>query len=467
MMSKDPPAPFTPEALLLNISDKADRLSMEALYTVLQGEIWSFKEHVRSCQQAFDIHTLYNVLLLLLPPPSRDGGRRDIQSLEQLEELVGSGQWGGKDIVRITAGHKASDLPSYVSWFASYVRYLGSLKEAFDTKIVQPLCENLYVNDDPPPLGTSPSGGGEGHATASVAHTAKQLFALRRKWALLLKGGTIDEQDFSHQSLLFLQGFANIRPFARILRLVPDLFHKSLAAAGLTQRWVELHADRHGSQPVSSDPSPVRKGYDTGMAVGSLELRPGSPQYQHVHGGGWPRSKAGSANGRDTGTKATIQGQKKLQEARGELMSLLWREERSGTLEAEIWKVNQRISGLQTRGEEKERELGALEHQLGKGNRRTPVTRHQAVLRELGALERQLRLEEYRKNILQGDWLLELEVRPVLLRRIHTLQERCQDLARILQGREGAPKDLPQRASGLDSTSSRSSGDLNTSSSDP
>ncbi|XP_077175042.1 uncharacterized protein LOC143828686 isoform X2 [Paroedura picta] len=354
---------------------------MEALYTALQGEIQSFKEHMKSCQQAFDIHTLYNVLLLL----PGDGGGRDIQSLEQLEKLVESREWDGKDDVRITVGHKKSDLPSYISWFVSYVCYLRSLKEAFDSKIVFPLCENLYVNDDPLRLDTSPFGGREGHATASVVQTAKQLFTLRRKWTLLLKGGLIDEQLFSYQSLLDLQGFDNIHPFVKIMRLVPDVFHKSFASAELAQQWVELHASRHSSQQVCSDPSSVGKGYDTGMIVGSLEHQPGLPQSHHNHKRGWPQSKTSSTRGWDTCTRATIQERNKLHEVHGELMSLLWREERSWMLEAEIQK----------------------------------------------------------------------------------LQERYQELARVLQGREEAPKNLPQQGNGLDSDSSHSSGALNTLSSDP
>uniref|UniRef100_A0ACB8G3E4 Uncharacterized protein n=1 Tax=Sphaerodactylus townsendi TaxID=933632 RepID=A0ACB8G3E4_9SAUR len=390
--------------------------SMEALYTTLQGEIRSFKEHMKNCQQAFDIHTLYNVLLLL----PGDGGRGDMQSLEQLEKLVESREWDRKDTVRITAGHKKSDIPSYISWFISYVHYLASLKEAFDTKIVLPLCENLYVNDDPPPLGTLLCGGKEGHATASVAHTAKQLFALRRKWALLLKGGMIDEQIFSYGSLLDLQGFANVHPYMKIMRLVPDIFYKSLASAELAQQWVELHASRHSSQQVCSDPNSVKK--DTGIAVGSLEHQPGLSQFQHNHKGDCPQSKANSTSRRDACTRATIQEMNKLNEVNGELMSLLWREERSWILEAEIRKVNQRIYNLQIRGEDMERELEALEHQLEEDNWRMAVTQRQKILHELEALERQLRLEEYRKNILQGDWLLELEVRPVLLRQINTIR---------------------------------------------
>ncbi|XP_054827077.1 uncharacterized protein LOC129324101 [Eublepharis macularius] len=354
---------------------------MEAQYTALQSEIQFFKEHMRSCRQAFDIHTLYNVLLLL----SKDDSRRDIQSLEQLEKLVESREWDGQEVVKITAGNKKCDIPSYISWFVSYVHYLGSLKEAFDTKVVFPLCEELYVNDDPLPLGMLPSGGRKGHATASVAHTAKQLFAMRRKWALLLKGGMIDGQVFSSQSLLDLQGFANFHSFVKIIRLVPDLFHKSLASADLAQQWVELHASKHSSQQASSDPNSIQTRSDTGMDVGSLEHPPGLSQYPQDYEGGWPQSKASNSHYRDTCTRAAIQERNKLNEVHGDLMFLLQREERSWTLEAEVRK----------------------------------------------------------------------------------LQRSCQELASLMKRREEAPKDLPQRANGLDPDSSHSSGSLDTLSSGP
>ncbi|XP_060133902.1 uncharacterized protein LOC118090610 isoform X3 [Zootoca vivipara] len=422
--------------------------SMEALYTALQDQIQSFEEHIRSCQQAFDIDTLYNVLLLLSPAA-------DIQSLEQLEQLVESREQDGQDRVRITAGCDKCDIASYISWFVSYVRYLGSLKGSFDTKVVFPLCENLYVNDDSLDALTFGHRRGHGlHAPASVARTAKQLFSARRKWALLLKGDTIDAQFFSPQSWLDVQGFGNACPFGKVLRLVPDLFHKGLATAQLARLWVERHASSHGTRPVPSDLGSTKRG--KGLAADSSEhhgynsslCQPGLPQAQHDCLEFWLPPKASSSrcsNERGTCLTSASQGRNELHEIRGELMSLLWREERSLSLEAEIQEVNQSISNLRHHQVAKERELEALEQQLEKEHLSVPCPQRQAVLCELDALGRQLRLEEYRKSILQGDWLLELEVRPVLMRPINTLQERCQGLAQLLQGREEVPLDL-QRA---------------------
>ncbi|XP_061468984.1 uncharacterized protein LOC133378212 [Rhineura floridana] len=428
---------------------------MDALYTALRDQIQSFEEHIRSCQQAFDIDTLYNVLLLLLP---EDGVASDIQSLEQLEMLVESSEWDGQDIVKITVGCNKCDITGYISWFVSYVRYLGSLKEAFDTKVVFPLCENLYVNDDLLDALTFECREGHGlHTTVSVARTAKLLFALRRKWALLLKRGTINEQAFSTQSWLDVQGFPNAHPFGKVLRLVPDLFYKSLATAELARQWVECHANRHSSHPVYSDLGSTKRYKEKGLAMGSLEhhwysVPLGLPKTQYDYKKVWPQPKTTTTsrctNNGGTCMRTASQESNKLHETHGELMSLLWREERSWTLESEIQEVKQRISSLQLQQVAKEREMEALEHQLEKDNWNPSSMQRQTLLCELDALGRQLRLEEYRKSILQGDWLLELEVRPVLMRPINTLQERCQVLAQLLQDREEASPDL-QSANGI------------------
>lgn len=402
---------------------------VEALYTILQEEIQTFEKHIKCCQQAFDIHTLYNVLLLLL---CEDDGVVEIHSLEQLQKLVECKECNGQDIVRITISGNKSDIASYISWFVSYVSYLSSLKEEFDAKVVFPLCENLYVNDDS--LDGWPLGFMKGcrpQATVSIARTARQLFALRRKWALLLRKDSICEQAFHPQSLLDLQGFASIHPFVKILRLVPDLFHKSLVAAELTKQWVKYHASRHSSHPEHSHPILIRRCGDIRVMKGNLShpwhgvslCQSELPQNHHDCMKTSRPSKANNnKNNRDMFQTAIIQERNQLQEIYGELLSLLWREERSWTLEAEIQEVNQRISDLHLQQEAKKNELKALEQQLKKGNWNVSKAQHRRNLCELNVLQRQLRLEKYRKNILQRDWLLELEVRPILIRPIYTVR---------------------------------------------
>nr|XP_020647788.1 uncharacterized protein LOC110078228 [Pogona vitticeps]XP_020647789.1 uncharacterized protein LOC110078228 [Pogona vitticeps] len=436
---------------------------MEVLYTSLQDEIQSFEEHIRHCQQAFDIHILVNVLRLSFP---EDGGAEDIQSIEQLQKLVDSREWGRQVIMTTT--HEKYDIPSYISWFVSYIKYLSSLKETFDDKVVFPLCENLYVNDDvldSLPFGHR-GGGISCHATTSVAHTAKQLFAIRRKWALLLKRNVIDEQVFSPQSLIDLQGFANIQPFVKVIRLVPDLFHKSLAAAALARQWVELHASQHNSQLADLDPSSAGKSNCMGLTSSKLqgyslpictpELSKSQPDSMEI----LYQAKDKSSNDESTCIRTTNQERSKLREIHEELMSLLSREQRSRTLEAEIQEVNLRISNLQLQQETKKQELEALKQQLEADNWSVPIRQCQTLLSEVDALGKQLKLEQYHKSILLGDWLLELEIRPILVQPIHRLQERHQELVKLFQGRKEIYQDL-QPANGMESHSSSSSGDLN------
>ena len=101
---------------------------------------------------------------------------------------------------------------------------------------------------------------------------------------------------------------------------------------------------------------------------------------------------------------------------------MLSREQRSRTLEAEIQEVNLRISNLQLQQETKKQELEALKQQLEADNWSVPIRQCQTLLSEVDALGKQLKLEQYHKSILLGDWLLELEIRPILVQPIHRVR---------------------------------------------
>nr|XP_025036736.1 uncharacterized protein LOC112544551 [Pelodiscus sinensis] len=221
---------------------------MEPFYSALHGEIRAFEEHVQRCQKDFDLRTLYQVLLLLLPASPT----WELRSLGQLEKLVEGWDWPGQDPGRATGSAASWDVPGYVAWLGSYLGYLRALKETFDAKVVFPLCEHLYVHEDEArsPWGI-PSDSGAAHrgqkrpqAVPSIAEVAKQLFAGRRKWAQLLHGRGIDDHVLSPQSQSILKDFANTCPVAPLLRLVPDIFHQSLATAALARQWLCLPGRR-------------------------------------------------------------------------------------------------------------------------------------------------------------------------------------------------------------------------------
>lgn len=141
---------------------------MEALYCALEDEISTFMRHTQRCQEGFDLHSLYHVLLLVLPR-SPSGQAESWQHLQRLAHCQ--------------PGLASPDMASSsVDWLASYLQHLSTLKERFDERVVVPLCENLYMHEEPAACPT------QRPPLASIPHLAAQLFAHRRNWGLLLRG---------------------------------------------------------------------------------------------------------------------------------------------------------------------------------------------------------------------------------------------------------------------------------------
>ncbi|KAM9548906.1 uncharacterized protein ACIB01_009380 [Guaruba guarouba] len=371
---------------------------MEALYSALEEEISAFMRHVQQCQEGFDLRSLYHVLLVVLPrSPSGQ-----VESWHHLQKLA-QGQ----------PGAASSNVASYVGWLASYLHHLSMLKERFDARVVVPLCENLYMHEEP------------AACPASIPCLATQLFTHRRNWGLLLQGGPLSEQVFSPRSLHDLRSFDGVGPFVKVLRLVPDVFHQSLATAELAQQWVHLHRSRYS---LSLPPSPSLPQQPpvlgrAGLAPSSVQppLRSRVPQ----HLGGLsnllvPLQSLGASN--STGVLKA-----RLQESQEELLALLHRRDRAPALRAQVRHVAQRIGVLRLQQQGK-----GTERSWPQQNQRTRGRQRQAALTE--ELQKNLELEEYHHSILEADWLLELEVRPILIRRIDEVQQHCRDLERMLRG---------------------------------
>lgn len=106
-----------------------------------------------------------------------------------------------------------------------------------------------------------------------------------------------------------------------------------------------------------------------------------------------------------------------LRESQEELLALLHRGERAAALRAQVRHVARRIRVLRLQQQGKGTELAQPRQSLGIG---TGGCRHQVALAE--ELQKSLELEEYHHSILEADWLLELEVRPILVRRIDAVR---------------------------------------------
>ncbi|XP_032920069.1 uncharacterized protein LOC116998496 [Catharus ustulatus] len=315
-----------------------------------------------------------------------------------------------------------------MDWLAPYLQHLSTLKERFDARVVVPLCENLYMHEE---LAACPT---QRSPLASIPHLAAQLFAHRRNWGLLLQGGTLSQRVFSPQSLHDLCGFADVKPFVKVLRLVPDVFHQSLATADLAQKWVSLHRNRYShSLPPSASLSPSLPRQPAawsraGMAPGTVQPPPCSRAPQQPNSSlGLPQPMI-PLQPSGTGSSAGVL-RAQLQESQEELLALLHRRERAATLRAQACRVSQRIHILHLQQQGEEPGLARSWQSSGRG---TGACRREAALAK--ERQRSLELEEYHHSILEADWLLELEVKPIFIRRIDAVLQRCHALERLLRG---------------------------------
>lgn len=110
--------------------------------------------------------------------------------------------------------------------------------------------------------------------------------------------------------------------------------------------------------------------------------------------------------------------QAQLRESREELLALRHRGERAAALRAQVHHIARRIQVLRLQQQGEGMELVQPRRSSGRGTHR-----HQAALTE--ELQKSLELEEYHHSILEADWLLELEVRPILIRRIDAVRGTC------------------------------------------
>lgn len=79
-------------------------------------------KHVQQCQEGFDLHSLYHVLLLVLP-------RSPLGQVESWQHL--------QRLAHCQPGSGSPDVASsYVDWLASHLQHLSTLKERFDARVL-------------------------------------------------------------------------------------------------------------------------------------------------------------------------------------------------------------------------------------------------------------------------------------------------------------------------------------------
>ncbi|XP_077303907.1 uncharacterized protein LOC143923859 [Lithobates pipiens] len=362
---------------------------MDKLYKSLREELRVFEEQVQKCRVNFDLQTLQRALALL-----SEDHKVEVHNWKHIEQYVQSSS---------TTREQGVQLHKYLSWLLSYVKYLRTMKDAFDDHVVFPLCDNLYVNDEDEttltPIPLSPS---------NISGSARQLFHHRRNWALLLSTGSPGQQNYN----------GTPRSMA-LLHCIPDIFEESLVTANLAQNWILLH------ETQSKKPSPI---FETQPELGIEYLRIGDDRQLF---GAFKHS-------------ADIEAQSHLKDTREHMMFLLWRAGRAEVLEHQMKDAKQKVRTLQQDIDE----LKQLMQKDGQGTSDVQSTISLENNKRLEKLQRQLNLEKFHQQIVNCDWQLELEVRPSLIRQINAVRERCTELESSMNTHKELHKEPSQESVG-------------------
>ncbi|XP_039612331.1 uncharacterized protein LOC120531201 isoform X2 [Polypterus senegalus] len=383
---------------------------MDQLYSALKTEVTAFKQHVQQCKDNFDLDTLHTVLTSLT-----ENNQQKIESFDALRHLAEVSNFREQEAVQIQFEGKA-DIQSYISWFFTYLDHLRSLKELFDEKVVIPLCENIYVNDEEEALEKlhqSPNSQqfssftlSENLKHDSIAKVANDLFSLRRKWTALLTTGKIREEYLNIQSAP--KHITENKPIGTILWLVPDLFYKCFLAANLASHWIHLHQRKYSSAPHWQ----VKLDTDNG------KMKQKSHQFKSIQTA--LRLPQRTNNKIQIETAEEIKN--KLRDARFQLLALMWRDKRIKLLEKKMRESLLNSQNLQHLLEKKKNEMDLLQHkaemEVKDGRMKVLNEKYSKATLEAHILEKNLRVEEYHQRLLKRDWILELEIQPTFIRHI-------------------------------------------------
>ncbi|XP_038646252.1 uncharacterized protein LOC119962343 [Scyliorhinus canicula] len=271
----------------------------------------------------------------------------------------------------------------------------------------------------------------------SIPKVAKELFNVRRRWTLLLTNDTIKDEYFNPQSVADLCRMNIPKHLKKVLRLIPDIFYKCLLTADLSRQWLDLHECRYGllNVPVS-ETKDIHSGGTPGklclLRAKQLSIQKEAKRMQSGDDQAVQTTSQESSEELDDGHCM------KTRMEQEDLNFLVRREERLKTLEKETREAGFRVHDLQSQLELLKQENDQLQQrwdfeELPNTEEGVIKRKHCTNLRHMEELQQQLKLQKYRYRILEGDWMLELEIRPLLIRHMDTLKAKYENYQRSVR----------------------------------
>ncbi|XP_041367890.1 uncharacterized protein LOC121382370 [Gigantopelta aegis] len=244
--------------------------------------------------------------------------------------------------------------------------------------------------------------------TSEVDKLATRLSFVKEQLDYLLDlEDSIDPDFLSQDSERFVQDLDNDEPLGHLLRLVPDILCKFQKAAWLARRWLQLD--------------------DTRTKDLNLKLQKILSLEEHI-------TRRLSLLETRIRTHET-----ELDTGLGELQHLLKREERSSDLNMNLLDLDGRLSHLHKQLELLRKDRDRLTDQVVVAIKEKNKKKYDSlkVLFQANRLqrymvERQLATFEYQRDVAEGDYKVEVGLKPTLIHHTNSLQDECEQLESIL-----------------------------------
>ncbi|XP_077978587.1 uncharacterized protein LOC144434019 [Glandiceps talaboti] len=241
--------------------------------------------------------------------------------------------------------------------------------------------------------------------------TARELHDLVKKWrGVMAMDKDISAKLYSKESLEEVAKFHNVGHFRQFLRFVPDVLYKSRKALSLAEHWMDV--DDRKMAEVDKQLQLVEE-IQTRMEMRVINV-----------------------------LKKIQQHKQEFDLKSDELQMLLNREDRSNDLNVKLSFVKKEIDSLCDQLREMYREKDAIIYKLQrlKRERKEGTLEFEECTEKFeqnelhtNDLEKRLQLEKYKYRLVEEDMLLELEVKPSIVRYTNQVEDDCERIEQYLQ----------------------------------
>lgn len=474
------------------------RFSKERLYSMLQ--VAAEEQRAANPSQPRGAKTAAEAKKPMTAPTLK------LKSLDQLRQSMKPLMKREEKNVKLS--DKERQALKHLETFENDCKYLGNLKRHFDDNIHSVLLQDYFDPADRPRRSALKDRSAESNEkkatppskniksknsrrvsqpTAEEIKTAEmqKLFAivtqmeeLERKWSGLLKDRELNPDDFDPDSSHELMTFSNYSAFEPLLRLVPDAFVKCYNAIDMAKEWLNLAKSIYGDRlPLKSkakellpksrentlsksrEPSTVSQSRES--TVSPKEPPPKTPEAPQKETSPDPEERMKAANEYAQQAKEIKQNIReigdviheneiKLETLNEEIQSLESREGRIDELTNNFEQVDSKLLHAQKEYNtflyERQRTMENLNNvRRGSEEHGELVNKANQFNAELTKRQSALKVLEYKKNVVQEDYLLELELRPNFIHFLGDMKQQIDDIKTVIKDKQTEKQELEKQ----------------------